>query len=378
MSEVPILSSSPAPEPTNDALQPTLLASLLPGQPALVSVRGALTPASFDAPTRETEAFFSSATVYDLGFLGRVTVRGEDRFRWLSGMVTNTVNDLAPDALAWNLVLSAQGRILGDLHVWRSADGLSLVLASDQKEKLLAHLDRFIIMDDVELTTQPEQVALGLAGPHATELLGSLDLPVPTTPLTHAEGLFGQEKIRVARTLSPLVPRFELWIAGASVGPLWQALAAAGAQPIGAQALESIRLAEAQPLYGIDIAERDLPQETSQLSTLNFNKGCYVGQEIVERIHARGQVHRHLRPLELDGPLAQPGTELSYLKADGTTAPAGTVTSAATLALPSGLRRFALAQIRAEAELRSQPLTYTTPDGPGAARILAISPVIEI
>lgn len=66
-------------------------------------------------------------------------------------MVTNTVNDLPANGGAWNLVLNAQGRIQGDLTVWRDGDALELVIAADQYERLLAHLDRFIIMDDVEL-----------------------------------------------------------------------------------------------------------------------------------------------------------------------------------------------------------------------------------
>ncbi len=77
-----------------------------------------------DAPERETAALVSGAAVHDLGWLRRVAVRGEDRFRWLSGMVTNTVNDLGTNAGAWNLVLNAQGRIQGDLHVWREGDAL--------------------------------------------------------------------------------------------------------------------------------------------------------------------------------------------------------------------------------------------------------------
>ena len=119
----------------------------------------------------------------------RVAVRGEDRFRWLSGMVTNTVNDLLPNTGAWNLVLNAQGRIQGDLTVWRGARSfrrirrkdarahmvqrkrqpirlsalpspairLELEIAADQYDKLLAHFNRFIIMDDVELVPIGEE-----------------------------------------------------------------------------------------------------------------------------------------------------------------------------------------------------------------------------
>ena len=87
--------------------------------------RGVLTPRELDAPDSEIAALAQGAAVHDLGWLRRVAVRGEDRFRWLSGMVTNTVNDLFPNTGAWNLVLNAQGRIQGDLTVWREGEELS-------------------------------------------------------------------------------------------------------------------------------------------------------------------------------------------------------------------------------------------------------------
>ncbi len=115
------------------------------------------------------------------------------------------------------------------------------------------------------------------------------------------------------------------------------------------------------------MAERDLPQETSQMRALSFNKGCYLGQEIVERIRSRGSVHRHLRSLELTGPLPASGTELTL--AGG--AEAGQITSAAELPLPTGGRIFALGMIRGEAELRNETLNYSAGVEAGTARILA-------
>src|SRR5580704_7646369 len=91
----------------------------------LAVYRGALTPRELDAPEVETEALAAGAAIHDLGWMRRVSVRGGDRFRWLSGMVTNTVNDLFPNTGAWNLVLNAQGRIQGDLTVWREGEEMS-------------------------------------------------------------------------------------------------------------------------------------------------------------------------------------------------------------------------------------------------------------
>jgi glycine cleavage system aminomethyltransferase T len=80
------------------------------------------TPRELDAPEAETAALAFGAAIHDLGWMRRVAVRGSDRFRWLSGMVTNTVNDLFPNTGAWNLVLNAQGHIQGDLTVWRGGE----------------------------------------------------------------------------------------------------------------------------------------------------------------------------------------------------------------------------------------------------------------
>ncbi len=400
--------------------------------PELQAYRGVLTPRELDAPGRETAALAFGVAVHDLGWMRRVAAGGQDRFRWLSGMVTNTVRELAANAGAWNLVLNAQGRIQGDLHVWREGDDLELEIAADQYDRLMAHLERFIIMDDVELTPRrldadgglTGETALGLAGPLAAGVLARLGLPAPTEPLTSARADWNGLEARVVRAYGALAPHYELWVRAAEIPALWQALVEAGASPAGAASLEAFRIAEGIPVYGIDIAERDLPQEAvpqtqsavphvatlpgtmksmrangeqsapPQVTTipgamksvranseqlappqvaLNFNKGCYLGQEIVERIHSRGSVHRHLRPLELFGPAPAAGAELTL---EGG-AVGGQITSAAELPLPNGNRCFALGMIRGEAELRNQPFVYAAGTAAGTARILAAPPKLE-
>src|SRR5207302_10621525 len=94
---------------------------------------------------------------------------------------------------------------------------------------------------------------------------------------------------------------YEIWLTPKDAYKTWQALVAAGATPVGSEALEMQRIVSGIPLYGADIRERDLPQETEQMRALNFNKGCYVGQEIVERIRSRGAVHRKFSGFVIDG-----------------------------------------------------------------------------
>jgi folate-binding protein YgfZ len=354
---------------------PTPLAAQLASvanSPHLVEFRGVLTTHEFDAPAQEIAALTSGAAAHDLGWMRRATVRGEDRFRWLSGMVTNTVNDLTNGSGAWNLVLNAQGRIQGDLTVWREGDAIDLVIAAEQYEKLIAHFDRFIIMDDVELIGQDPttETFVGLIGRQAGEVLTRMGLPVPAGQMTMERVEWNGLDLRVYHGYGALADHFEINTPLAGLTLLWRALSTAGAMPVGTAALEAFRVAEGIPLYGVDIVERDLPQETSQMRALHFSKGCYLGQEIVERIRSRASVHRHLRQLELDGPLANPGSELLL---EG--APVGTITSAAELPLAGAPRRFALGMVRAEAEIKNQPLTYAGSDG-ATAVILSGPPAL--
>jgi folate-binding protein YgfZ len=346
----------------------------------LSTYRGVLTPEGLDAPESEIAALATGAAVHDLGWQRRVAVRGEDRFRWLSGMVTNMVTDLAPNAGAWNLVLNAQGRIQGDLVVWREDDRLELEIAADQYERLLKHLEHFIIMDDVELAplngeaageAGPEAI-LGLTGPQAADVLERLSLPTLTDPMTGTRVEWNGVDIRLVRGYGALVPHYEIWVPEAMLGKLWKYMLTAGAIPVGCLAVEAFRIAEGIPLYGVDMVERDLPQETSQTRALHFSKGCYLGQEIVERIRSRGNVHRHLRQLEIEGPIPHAGTDLTL---DG--AAAGQISSVAELALGTGKRVFALGMMRGEAEARHLPLSYEDGSRSGTARILDGSPKLS-
>jgi folate-binding protein YgfZ len=401
-------------------LQATALATLLESAHTphdLTVYHGALTPRELDAPEVETEALAFGAALHDLGWMRRVDVRGADRFRWLSGMVTNTVNDLFPNTGAWNLALNAQGHIQGDLTVWRSGEefsaqrrspvnaakegngsgtggddrllgtpfagesGLELEIAADQMDKLLAHLNKFIVMDDVELVSLgDEQVgeagsetAIGLSGPLAPEVLERVGLPVIASAMAGTSVEWNGWEVRILRGYGLLAPHYEFWLPSAGLAKLWSCLRTGGAVPVGSASLEAFRIAEGIPAFGIDMVERDLPQETAQMRALHFSKGCYLGQEIVERIRTRGNVHRHLRPLELKGPAPASGTEMTL--EDGTAA--GTITSAAELPLKNGARVLAMGMIRAEAEVKSQCFRYKAGTMEGTASILAAPPRLK-
>jgi folate-binding protein YgfZ len=200
-----------------------------------------------------------------------------------------------------------------------------------------------------------------------------MGLPLFPHPLSAKTVEWNGIELRIFRAYGVLAPHYEIWVPSVRLPVFWRALRTAGATQVGCGSLEKFRIAEGIPAYGIDIVERDLPQETAQMRALHFSKGCYLGQEIVERIRSRGNVHRHLRPLELSGPVPAAGTELYLPGGD----PAGTITSAAELTLSGGSRVFALAVVRAEAEARNLAFNYTDGTAPGTAAILAEPPTFR-
>jgi folate-binding protein YgfZ len=155
-----------------------------------------------------------------------------------------------------------------------------------------------------------------------------------------------------------------LWFAPEHVLAVWETLQAAGADPCGLEAMEALRVLEGVPLYGIDLNDRDLPQETAQTRALNFSKGCYLGQEIVERIRSRGKVNRQFRQFTLHGTPAQLPADL---RSDEQSV--GRITSMASL--PSaGLLGLGFARL--EVVERNSEITY---DG-GMATPLTAPPTI--
>ncbi len=274
-------------------------------------------------------------------------------------MVTNNIQSLRGGEGSYNLVLNAQGRIQGDLTAWMLEDSILLETSRDQIPALIAHLDHFIIMDDVELADISDAGAgILLAGPQAASILESFDPPTqPTEPLRRTSAKWEDSSIDILSAHSPLVPRIELWSDSATIQRLTAKLIAAGAIPASPEALEQLRILEGTPRYGTDIRNtataHDLPQETAQTRALHFSKGCYLGQEIVERIRSRGNVHRTFSGFQLTGALPTPGAALT---AEGK--PVGEITSAAAIQLPSGPIQLALGYIRREALDKKLPLEY--------------------
>src|SRR5215470_871956 len=265
---------------------------------AVGEYRGATTALRFSDPQSEFAALRSGCGVYDLGYRAKISLTGADRVRWLNGMVTNNIRDLGVGEGVYAFLLNPQGHILGDLYAYNRGDSIVVDTDRSQVEKMLATFDHYIIMDDVEVKDLGDSVtSLGIAGPGSREVVRAAGIAIPEArPLEIFEAKCTCDcdcvQCTGVRGEDSTYESFELWLAPGDVKKTWDALLAHGATAVGSEALEMHRIVSGVPLYGVDIRDRDLPQETEQARALNFNKGCYVGQEIVERIRSRGSVHR--------------------------------------------------------------------------------------
>ncbi len=300
-------------------------------------------------------ALLQGAGVIALDDVGWIRAVGEDRVRWLNGMVTNSIQELQSGAGNYNFLLSAQGRIQGDATVFAESEALLLETSALLVPKVMKLLDHYIIMDDVELSdASMGRCGLLVAGPQSAAVLNALRLPISElAPLAMKTVSWNGSDVTVIHGYSPLVPRFELWADASIAALLKDALRAAGAVLCDEQSVEWLRILEGTPRYGTDIRDRELPQETAQTRALHFAKGCYLGQEIVERIRSRGNVHRTFCAFRLEGTLAAAGT---LLEVDGKQV--GEITSAAAIPLPGEIVQLALGYARRESLDRNVPLLY--------------------
>lgn len=306
---------------------------------------GVETALSYAGAAAELQTLRSGCAVFDLNWRALVTITGKDRVRWLHNMVSNNVRDLQVNRGNYNFVLNAQGRILGDLYVFNRGESLWLETDRNQVETLLTTLRRFIIMDKVELNDAGNQfTAIGVAGPKAPEVLDALGMDArDLQALEIGTAAIGEIAVQIIHGPEQKGRWFEIWTEPTHAETIAKRLIDAGAQPVGAEALELWRILRGIPQYGKDIRDRDLPQETGQKQALNFNKGCYIGQEIVERIRSRGQVHRKFTGFEFQTRPAAVGK----FDADGRTF--AEVTSTARVPRIAGDREIGLGYVRQEA-----------------------------
>jgi len=332
---------------------------------ALSEYRGAVVPARFSDPRLEHQATRQASGLFDFSFRAKFAVKGQDRARFLQGMVSNDVKTLGVGRGTYALLLDAHGHILADLRIYCAEDHFLIDTDADLREKAIQTLGRYIIADRVELEPLG-QFALAFQGPRARALLKKtlhIDFPV-MEEFDHFPANYGGFPVRVVKASSTGEEGYEVWTPSKGMAALWGA--ACGQAPTydtllcGTEALETLRIEAGIPRYGVDFAEDTLPLEAGLLNAVSFTKGCYVGQEIVERSRSRGQVKWKLVGLFVMSP--DPPAAGERLSLEGKQI--GEITSAC--ASPTLGRTLAMGYVRREVAQ------------PGRKLVLASGPTVEV
>ncbi len=264
-----------------------------------------------------------SVALIDKNYRAYLSFTGPDRTRYLNAILTNNIKDLPLGRGVVSLFLNPQGHIQAEIETYAEAERLFCLSFAWIRESLIPALDKYIIMDDVTLTDETEKYGtLALEGPKAAESvreLTGLEL-TQFAELEWREADAGSIPCRVIRRSPGGVAGAEFLAERARLAALWKVLQEAAKRrsggPMGYTALNGLRLEQGIPWFGYDFGEKHIPHEAGlQDSHISYSKGCYTGQEIVERVRSRGQVNRVRVSLRFDS--AEPPRNSAALFAEG-------------------------------------------------------------
>lgn len=259
----------------------------------------------FTDAVSEHHAVRNNVGIADLSHRGRLLLTGDDRAQFLHRLISNEVETLAVGEGNYATLLTHRGKIIADLNVYVLQNVIGISTAPETSESLFTELDKYIIADDVELTLLTDETGtIAVYGPKSTELVETaLNLTdICTLPEYHNRfGIVDDHWIVCVRLNITGETGYHLYTAAESLAWLWDRLITTGAdaQPIGWDALQSLRIEAGTPRYGTELTDTVIPLEAELEYAINFEKGCYIGQEIVARMKYRGHPNRLLRGIEM-------------------------------------------------------------------------------
>jgi glycine cleavage system T protein len=244
------------------------------------------------------------AGLIDLSSRGRIEVSGSEAVPFLNGLVTNDVKALETGTWMRAAFPNVQGRLIGETRVLRLAsDRFLFDMEAASHERVLKTLERFTLAGDFHVTDLTAESALISAqGASAAEIikatLGEEAALVKRGRVHFAK--WNNQSLHVIRASETAEDGFDLFIAAPAAAPLWDKLTARGARAVGFDALDILRIEAGVPRYGVDMDETNVVLEAVADDAVSFTKGCYIGQEIIARIHWRGHVAKKLTGLIFD------------------------------------------------------------------------------
>ena len=311
-----------------------------------------------------------SVGVADLGSRGRVCVAGADRMRFLNGQVTNNVKDLVVGQGCYAALVNAKGKLQSDLNIYCLADELLLDFEPGLTGVVTSRLEKYIIADDVEVIDVGSNYGmLTVQGPRSADVVASAALRPPDAPMRWSSVKSDSGEVYCMDHARGAVRGFDLFMPMPQRDGLLKQLADSartfGGGVTSIDALEVMRIEAGIPRFGIDMDESNLAPEAIEGRAINYAKGCYIGQEVISRIRAFGQVAKSLRGLRLPRELGALPTRGDKLFRDGKDV--GYVTSA--VRSPKYDANLALGYVRREHNVAGAQLEVASPAGRFAAQV---------
>ena len=267
--------------------------------------------AEFTDPVSEHHTVRKSVGIADISYRSRHQLTGDDRAQFLHRIISNDVESLAAGQGTYAMLLTHRGKIIADLNIYVLKDTLLIDSAPETAENLFNELDKYIIADDVELTDlTAETGVIAVHGPKSSALVESVlgINNVSALQERHNSVCEGDERFKhpviCVRTGTTGEVGYRLYTAAEALASLWETLMTKGSQfnvqPIGWNALESLRIEAGVPRYGAELTDAVIPLEAELEHAIDFEKGCYIGQEIVARMKYRGHPNRLLRGIHIE------------------------------------------------------------------------------
>ncbi len=265
-----------------------------------LEIDGFTVAGDFGDAEAEYRALRVDAALVDLPFRQRLRATGVDRVPFLQGMLSNDVAALGAGEGCAALLLTEQGKVVADFAVLALEDALLLDGLASAVAAATAALERFIVADDVELAPLgATDHAFGLYGPGAAAALATLGVPaLPDGDFGHGPYRVGDVETRIVRVPEPGAGGFHCLVPASSAAQWWVHCIDAGITAAGHRAFDVLRIESGVPWYGHDVGPDTIALEAPYERAISFRKGCYLGQEVMERVTARGHVNRKLVGLE--------------------------------------------------------------------------------
>ena len=278
---------------------------------------GLLAVARYDDPAGEYRLLREGCGLVDRLWVEHLELTGEDRGRFLNGMVTGDTRALEAGEGRFVFFTTIQGRILAEARVAALADALLLELPGGRATPIAEHLSRYIVADRVEVAPRPDLRSLSLVGPGAWAVAARLapGADPPGERWSSLEVEWEGQPLVLSREERLGGPAITVRVAEGSAQALAEHLRrdrdGEAARPTGFLAAEALRVEAGLARFGPDFGDERFPQEVGETDALDFEKGCYLGQEVVARIHYRGKVNHRLCGLRLGGDeLPAPGSSV--------------------------------------------------------------------